>query len=55
VFHKKDKQMDEPSAVSATLESNIGQQQEDGKQCWPAFMTVQNFLADAPYGNISAS
>jgi hypothetical protein len=42
--------MDEPSAVPETSELNqtdIGQQQEEGKQCWPAFMTVQNFLSDS--------
>jgi hypothetical protein len=47
--------MDEPLTQSATSNSNGGQQQEYGKSSWPAFMTVKDFLADAPYGNMKAT
>ncbi len=47
--------MDEPIILPSASGLNGEQQQEDAKPCWPAFMTVQNFLVDAPYGNIEAS
>ena len=49
--------MDEPASAppSATSESNGEQSQQDTKTSWPDFMTVQYFLADAPYGSMKTN
>jgi hypothetical protein len=47
--------MDVSSTDSGAPKSNSGQQQEDGKSHWPDFMKPQNFLEDAPYGNMKVA
>lgn len=47
--------MDKPSTVSATPKSSNEQQQGAVNSDWPAFMEVQDFIADESYGSMKIS